>query len=152
LIDKAKEEVEAVERELGLAQLDFDSEQEELDQEGLAEMDPVDSSEANGGGETEPEDVGEPLDEELDPEIARLERALRKAQAKFEKLESEPLDPLVRAMSIFEEDANTFANLERYETTLFRSFPKALSELQRLQAARTGRKNPLSNAIDVDVS
>jgi hypothetical protein len=42
--------------------------------------------------------------------------------------------------------------LSRYETTLERSFYKALHELQRLQAARDGQAVPLPEAVDVEVS
>jgi hypothetical protein len=44
------------------------------------------------------------------------------------------------------------SNLERYETTLFRSLTRALHELQRLQAIRAGERVPAPAAVDVDVS
>lgn len=47
---------------------------------------------------------------------------------------------------------NALAKLSRYETSLERSFYKALHELQRLQAARHGRDVPLPMAMDVEVS
>ena len=40
----------------------------------------------------------------------------------------------------------------RYEIMLERSIYKALHELQRLQAARSGEKPPAPIAIDVDIS
>jgi hypothetical protein len=46
----------------------------------------------------------------------------------------------------------TLSNLERYETTLFRSLTKALHELQRLQAMRAGERVSAPVALDVDVT
>lgn len=43
-------------------------------------------------------------------------------------------------------------NLVRYETTIERQIFKALHELMRIQGARSGVKQPLPLAIDVDVS
>ena len=60
------------------------------------------------------------------------------------------------ALATFIRDAdktNAFSKLSRYETTIERSFHKALHELQRLQAARRAEGNvspPL--AIDVDLA
>jgi hypothetical protein len=47
---------------------------------------------------------------------------------------------------------NSLAKLSRYETSIERSFYKALHELQRMQAARQGKDVPLPIAVDVDVS
>jgi hypothetical protein len=44
------------------------------------------------------------------------------------------------------------SNLERYETTLFRSSTKVLHELQRLQAMRAGERVPAPAALDVDIT
>ncbi len=47
---------------------------------------------------------------------------------------------------------NTWEKLTRYETTLERSFHRNLHELQRLQAARVGKRVMAPVALDVDVS
>ncbi len=47
---------------------------------------------------------------------------------------------------------NSLAKLSRYETSIERSFYKALHELQRMQASREGKEVPLPLAVDVDVS
>lgn len=46
---------------------------------------------------------------------------------------------------------DTYGKLIRYETSIERGIYRALHELQRLQAARTGEKPPLPVAVDVDV-
>jgi len=48
--------------------------------------------------------------------------------------------------------ANALSKLSRYETSMERSWYKALHELQRLQAARQGEYVPLPVALDIDVS
>jgi hypothetical protein len=48
--------------------------------------------------------------------------------------------------------ADPLTKLSRYETTLERSFYRALHELQRLQAVRAGRDVSLPTAVDVDIS
>ncbi len=47
--------------------------------------------------------------------------------------------------------ANALSKLSRYETTLERSLYRALHELQRLQAARSGATVPPPAVVDVDV-
>jgi hypothetical protein len=47
---------------------------------------------------------------------------------------------------------NSLAKLSRHETSIDRSFYKALHELERMQAARQGKEVPLPLAVDVDVS
>lgn len=49
-------------------------------------------------------------------------------------------------------DHDKLGKLSRYETTLERALLRALHELQRLQAARTGDAVPLPVAVDVTVS
>ena len=95
--------------------------------------------EINEGEEVEDAEV-----EELNAEIGRLKRAHRKARAKYQKLETELADPLVQATRVLEDKENTFFNFERYEATLFNSFIKGQRELERLQAARTGKKKKKS--------
>ena len=51
----------------------------------------------------------------------------------------------------FQRDSSQFSNLVRYETSIERSLYKALHELQRLQAARAGRKVIPPVAVDVNV-
>ncbi len=48
--------------------------------------------------------------------------------------------------------ADAFSKLSRYETSIERSFYRALHELQRVQQARLGGTVPAPVAIDVDVS
>jgi len=64
---------------------------------------------------------------------------------------SEPVPPLVSLLSLLEGLQPILSNLERYETTLFRSLTRALHELQRLQALRAERV-PAPAAVDVDVT
>ena len=45
-----------------------------------------------------------------------------------------------------------YGKIIRYETSIERGIYKALHELQRIQAARSGEKTPLPIAIDVDVN
>lgn len=45
-----------------------------------------------------------------------------------------------------------YGKIIRYETSIERGIYKALHELQRLQAARSGEKTPLPVAIDVDIN
>jgi len=47
---------------------------------------------------------------------------------------------------------DSYLKFTRYETSLERGIYKALHELQRLQAARSGEKPPLPIAIDIDVN
>jgi hypothetical protein len=67
-------------------------------------------------------------------------------------LHAEPVPPLVSLLSLLEGLQPTLSNLERYETTLFRSLTRALHELQRLQAIRAGERVQAPAALDVDVS
>jgi hypothetical protein len=74
------------------------------------------------------------------------------AVAKLQELHAEPVPPLVSLLSLLEGLQPTLSNLERYETTLFRSLTRALHELQRLQAIRAGERVQAPAALDVDVS
>ncbi|MCK4579192.1 MAG: hypothetical protein KAU50_10405, partial [Candidatus Marinimicrobia bacterium] len=49
-------------------------------------------------------------------------------------------------------NSQAWLNLLRYETAIERQIYKALHELMRLQAARTGNPTPLPLAVDVDIS
>lgn len=48
--------------------------------------------------------------------------------------------------------ADPFSKLSRYETTLERSLYRALHELQRVQAGRSGQRVPLPAVLDVDIA
>ena len=61
-------------------------------------------------------------------------------------------EPLATTFISDATSANALSKLSRYEVTLEGSFYKALHELQRQQAARTGQPAPLALAVDVDVS
>lgn len=69
----------------------------------------------------------------------RLKRAMTKEQASVYN----------DLAGIIELEADVFF---RYETMLEKSIYKALHELQRLQASRTGERPPLPVAIDVEIS
>ncbi|MDP3726984.1 MAG: hypothetical protein Q8Q96_01555, partial [bacterium] len=49
-------------------------------------------------------------------------------------------------------DSDTYGKLIRYEASIERGIYKALHELQRFQATRSGEKIPAPIAIDIDVS
>jgi hypothetical protein len=74
------------------------------------------------------------------------------AKRKRDELMALPESVVARAAYVLEKHANAFANLERYETALFRSLLRALHELERLQARRAGVNVPAPAAIDVDIS
>ena len=74
------------------------------------------------------------------------------AVAELQVLEAEPVTPLAPLTSILEKLVTTMSNLERYETTLSRSWLRMLHELQRLQAIRAGERVPTPAVVDVDVS
>ncbi|MBU0686776.1 MAG: hypothetical protein KKB81_02830 [Candidatus Margulisbacteria bacterium] len=59
---------------------------------------------------------------------------------------------LGKAMSINFAKFDTYGKLIRYEASIERGIYKALHELQRIQAARTGKKHNIPLAIDVDIS
>ncbi|MGZ3775308.1 MAG: hypothetical protein ACXVCN_16395 [Bdellovibrio sp.] len=50
----------------------------------------------------------------------------------------------------FTDTSSAFVNLQRYESSLEKSYFKTLHELQRLQAARAGKEVPLPVAIDIN--
>jgi hypothetical protein len=74
------------------------------------------------------------------------------AEAKLRELQAEPVAPLVPLTTLLEKLIPTLSNLERYETTLFRSFTRACHELERIQAKRAGERVPAPAALDVDIS
>ena len=84
--------------------------------------------------------------------IPDLREAHQAAVAKWQELRAEPVPPLVPLTSILEKLLSTMSNLERYETTLSRSWLRTLHELQRLQAIRAGERIPTPAAVDVEVS
>jgi len=59
---------------------------------------------------------------------------------------------LGKALSYDFANHDTYGKLIRYEASIERGIYKALHELQRLQATRSGEKLPLPVAIDVDVN
>lgn len=85
----------------------------------------------------------------------RLKRALK---GETEMIESDMTDIIFGEKTFGHALASSFANSDsygkftRYETSLERSIFKALHELQRLQAVRSGEKIPAPVAIDVDIS
>ena len=74
------------------------------------------------------------------------------AVAKWQELRAEPVPPLVPLTSILEKLVSTMSNLERYETTLSRSWFRTLHELQRLQDIRAGERVAAPAVMDVDVN
>jgi hypothetical protein len=68
--------------------------------------------------------------------------------------EAEPTSPTAALGLVFigaaKNSADPLTKLSRYETTLERSFYRALHELQRLQAVRAGRDVSLPTAVDVE--
>jgi hypothetical protein len=74
------------------------------------------------------------------------------AVAEQRELHAEPVPPLVPLTSILEKLLTTMSNLERYETTLSRSWLRTLHELQRLQAMRAGERVAAPTVVDVDVN
>ena len=74
------------------------------------------------------------------------------AEARLREIAAEPVAPLVSLMSLLERLQPTLSNLERYETTLFRSLTRALHELQRLQAKKAGERVPAPVVVDPDVN
>jgi hypothetical protein len=74
------------------------------------------------------------------------------AVAKWQELHAQPVPPLVPLTSILEKLLTTLSNLERYETTLSRSWLRTLHELQRLQAIRAGERVAAPVVVDADVN
>lgn len=87
----------------------------------------------------------------------RLKRAM--------KVEKEMFYDGIHSMPAFGKDEKTvadaflsdvkydaFGKFIRYETSIERGIYKALHELQRLQSARQGEKQPTPMAIDIDIS
>jgi hypothetical protein len=86
---------------------------------------------------------------EVRPDQREIHQA---AVAELRVLEAEPVARLAPLTSTLEKLVTTMSNLERYETTLSRSWLRMLHELQRLQAIRAGERVPAPAAMDVDVS
>jgi hypothetical protein len=85
----------------------------------------------------------------------RLKRALR---GETEMIENDMMDifggekTFGHALTISFANSDSYGKFTRYETSIERSIFKALHELQRLQAVRSGEKIPAPVAIDVDIS
>jgi hypothetical protein len=77
------------------------------------------------------------------------------AKAQLEEIRAQQEAELPTLGLAFVRDANgadAFGKLSRYEAAIERSLYKALHELQRLQAARSGQPVPPPVAVDVDVT
>jgi hypothetical protein len=85
---------------------------------------------------------------EVRPEAREANQA---AEARLKEVQAEPVPSITRLAWVLEKEWDTFSNLERHETALFRSFTKALRELQRLQARRAGERMPAPAILDVDL-
>ncbi len=89
----------------------------------------------------------------------RLRRVVRIEREVFEDYESlrnrgHVLQPqsVAHAVMVDAGGLGAFAQIARHEAAIERSMLRALHELQRLQAARTGIEVPVPVAVDVDVS
>ncbi len=60
--------------------------------------------------------------------------------------------PTVSLWEALEYKLNYFETFQRYEANIERGMYKALHELQRLQAARSGRAVPVPAVVDVEIS
>jgi hypothetical protein len=85
---------------------------------------------------------------EVRPEAREANQA---AEARLKEVQAETVPSITRLAWVLQTEWDTFSNLERYETALFRSFAKALRELQRLQARRAGERMPAPAILDVDL-
>ncbi len=88
--------------------------------------------------------------------IVRLEAGVltfrtREAEAELAASQRDG-DPLPAGVIRDATGADTLSKLSRYETSLERGLYRALHELQRLQAARTGQAVDAPRVVDVDVS
>lgn len=84
-------------------------------------------------------------------DVSKHRRALSK-QHSYEAAQESNIAALGEAFVRDSREENAFAKLSRYETSLERSLFKAHHELQRLQAARQGKRVPLPVAVDIDLS
>jgi len=91
--------------------------------------------------------------------IANVWRLRRVMQVEREMIEDDrknslgdDLKTLGAALSYDFINYDTYGKLIRYEASIERGIYKALHELQRIQAARSGKNTPAPIAIDVDVS
>lgn len=76
---------------------------------------------------------------------AAAERKLANAKKKME-------EPALQIAGEFEAARETYATLSRYEATIARSMLSSLHELQRLQAARSGKEIAPPEVFDVHIS
>lgn len=98
------------------------------------------------------ESASEVIFAEMDRTTVTDEEAHRRALRKVEEAEALRDAASNSTSAAFQRDStDTFSKLARYETSLERSFYKALHELQRLQAARTGGTVPAPAVLDVNV-
>jgi hypothetical protein len=77
--------------------------------------------------------------------------AYQAAEARLKEMQAEPVPSITRLAWVLQREWEMFSNLERYETALFRSFSKALREVQRLQAMRAGERAPAPAVLEVDL-
>jgi len=110
-------------------------------------------------------EIGKKLRAELEPQTelelvlvdrvtANVWRLRRVMQIEREMMEDDKGDTksLGSALSYDFSNHDTYGKLIRYEASIERGIYKALHELQRLQAARSGEKVPPPVAVDVEVS
>ena len=88
--------------------------------------------------------------------VCRLESAVlahRTADARAGQTEKQrDTDPIAAGVIRDAAGADTLSKLSRYERSLERGMYRALHELQRLQASRSGQNVPPPAVLDVDVS
>jgi hypothetical protein len=82
-------------------------------------------------------------------ETGLFNRGLAEAKDRLKRA-FDRLQPHERKACVFSYDTDEFATLARYEGRIERSFYRALHELQRLQAARSGRRVPPPQVVEVN--
>jgi hypothetical protein len=92
--------------------------------------------------------------EAMNTEITnKKEREAALSRARQIRSEQEAEDTMLGRTFVRDADkANAFSKLSRYETAIERQLYRALHELERRQAARSGGNVPAPLALDVDVS
>ena len=87
------------------------------------------------------------VDKKVSEEIDKIDR---RAWGRKKNKDSAP--PPVNLYEALEYKFSYFESFQRYESHIERGMYKALHELQRLQAARSGKALPVPAVIDVDIS
>ncbi len=88
------------------------------------------------------------VDKKVSDEIARMAKT---TWGRKKNKDSSP-PPSVNLYEALEYKFSYFESFQRYETHIERGIYKALHELQRLQAARSGKAVPPPGVVDVDIS